>query len=620
MTFTHSELVEAAEIHPLLAAVALASGDDRYLDPAYAPQLGRRGATLVRNGGLDPETLAAAQALAADGLEDLFAGGGPAETLPLEQVIGFLAAGQDTSSEDMFLQETGLLSAEREAPHHDLDEQHAVIIGAGVSGIAAAIRLLERGARVTLLEKNPDVGGTWWENRYPGCRLDTPNFAYSYSFAPRTRLPDHYSRREVILDYLRDVAESYGVRQLVRFGTTATGATWNESTANWTVSFTDALGRDLDVDADILITAVGQLNRPLIPDFPGLDTFRGEVVHSATWPEGLDCTSKHVAVIGTGASGFQIVPAIAADVSSMKVVMRNPPWLLPTPNYHEPITGPLEALLDRAPLYGRMLRFWQFLLSVEAWYPLVQADPGWDVPGTLSQANQDFRDELVAHLRSQLGHEPHLMEALTPTYPPGSKRMLRDNGVWAQSLQLPHVELLTSPVTRFDETGFHTQDGRHHRVDTLILATGFRASEFLEPLRITGRGGVDLHETWGGEPRAFGTAMVPSFPNFFMLLGPNSGLAANGSIIFMTEGVVDFLDRVLSLRQGSRAIEVRPEAYVQFGDWVDAGNRRMAWGQPGVSTWYQNSSGRVTANWPYPLSEFWRVTHEVSADDFTLIP
>lgn len=620
MTFTHRELVEAAEIHPLLAAIALATGNDRYLEPSLAPRLGRRGATLVRNGGLDPESLVAAQELATEGLQELLSGSEQTDALPLEHIIGFLATDQEGSSADMFLQETGLAAPEADAVSHDLDGQHAIIIGAGVSGIAAAIRLLERGARVTLLEKNPDVGGTWWENRYPGCRLDTPNFAYSYSFAPRTQLPDHYSRREVILAYIKDVAESHGVRQFVRFSTTATRAVWDEAGAHWTVTYTDALGRSLDVDGNILITAVGQLNRPLIPEFPGLENFRGEVVHSATWPEGLDCTNKRVAVIGTGASGFQIVPAIAEEVRSMKVVMRNPPWLLPTPNYHEPIAGPLEVLLEQAPLYGRMLRFWQFLLSVEAWYPLVQADPEWDAPGTLSQANHDFREELVEHLRQQLGHSPELFDALTPSYPPGSKRMLRDNGVWAQTLQLPHVDLLTSAISGFDEAGFVTDDGEHHDVDILILATGFRASEFLEPMRITGRDGADLHQVWGGEPRAFVTSMVPAFPNFFMLLGPNSGLAANGSIIFMTEGVVDFLDRVLSLRERHRAIEVRQDAYAGFTAWVDVGNRRMAWGQPGVSTWYQNASGRVTANWPYPLSEFWRVTHDVSPNDFTLIP
>lgn len=620
MTFTHTELVKAAEIHPLLAAIAVATGDTRYLDPTFAPRLGQRGATLVRNGGLDSDSLAAAQELAAQGLQELFIGSDPTDVLPLENIVGFLATGQDWSSADMFLQETGLAAPKADEVSHDLDGQHAIILGAGVSGIAAAIRLLERGARVTLLEKNPDVGGTWWENRYPGCRLDTPNFAYSYSFAPRTQLPDHYSRREVILAYLKDVAESFGVRQFVRFGTTASGAIWDEDAAHWTVAYTDVLGRSLNIEGDILVTAVGQLNRPLIPDFPGLESFRGEVVHSATWPEGLDCTNKKVAVVGTGASGFQIVPAIAAEVSSMKVVMRNPPWLLPTPNYHEAIAGPLEALLEQAPLYGRMLRFWQFLLSVEAWYPLVQADPDWNTPGTVSQANHDFREELVGHLRRQLSGSPGLLEALTPSYPPGSKRMLRDNGVWAQSLQSPHVELITSPIAGFEESGFVTDVGEHHEVDILVLATGFRASEFLEPMRITGRGGADLHEVWEGEPRAFVTSMVPAFPNFFMLLGPNSGLAANGSIIFMTEGVVDFLDRVLSLRQGNRAIEVSENAYAAFADWVDAGNSRMAWGQPGVSTWYQNASGRVTANWPYPLNEFWRVTHDVSPDDFTLIP
>lgn len=620
MTFTHSELVQAAEIHPLLAAIALASGEDRYLDPDFVPRLGRRGATLTPNGGLRGETLNAARALAEEGLDVLLSESTRADSLPLTRVVDFLANGQDQSSEDMFLQETGLAAASSPDSLHDLEGEHAVIIGAGVSGIAAAIRLLERGAKVTVLEKNPDVGGTWWENRYPGCRLDTPNFAYSYSFAPRTRLPDHYSRREEIQAYLQDVAESFGVRQHVRFGATATKAAWNDESATWLVGYTDALGRDLDLEADILITAVGQLNRPLIPELPGLASYRGEVVHSATWPEGLDCTGKRVAVIGTGASGFQIVPAIAEEVSSMKVIMRNPPWLLPTPNYHEPISGPLDELLEQAPLYGRMLRFWQFLLSVEAWYPLVQADPEWHGVESLSQANQDFRDELVDHLHSQLGHAPELLHALTPTYPPGSKRMLRDNGVWAQSLQLSHVDLLTTPISYFDALGFVTEDGDHHEVDMVILATGFRASEFLEPMQITGRKGVDLHEFWNGEPRAYVTSMVPAFPNFFMLLGPNSGLAANGSIIFMTEGVVDFLDAVLALRQGNRAVEVREEAYIKFSDWVDEGNRRMAWGQPGVSTWYQNASGRVTANWPYPLSEFWRVTHELSPNAFQLLP
>ncbi|WP_293785213.1 NAD(P)/FAD-dependent oxidoreductase [uncultured Aeromicrobium sp.] len=608
------ELLAGAEIPPLLAAMAHATGDRDFLDPGVAPPHRQRGARLVKHGGMDELAVERAKELIAAALPDVL-GREPAlrEEL-IEPSLSFLAGRLRDGADDLLRHE--LVGP---PPPVDLTASglRAVVVGAGVSGLAAAVNLRAAGVEVTVLDKNEEVGGTWWENTYPGCRLDTPNFTYSYSFAQRPVWPDHFSQQPDLRDYLIEVSSRFRLRDAVRFGREVEEAVWEEPTAEWVVTVQAPHGKEV-YRCDVLVTAVGQLNRPRIPDIPGLDEFPGDVMHSATWDHDVDLVGREVAVVGTGASAFQIVPAVVDDVARLTVFQRNAPWMLPTPHYTQPIDGSQRTLFERVPGYGRWYRFWQFVASMEAWLPLVEVDPQWSEPGSVSRLNAQFREELLDALRSQFADRPDLLDICTPHYPPGAKRMLRDDGSWGRALRRDHVDVVRSGVVRICGRRLIAADNSSAAADVIVFATGFRAEEFLAPMRIVGRGGQTLSDHWKGDARAYATTSVPGFPNLFMMLGPNSGLAANGSIVFMSECAAEYVVRCLEVmvRRQAVAMEPTPAAYERFSERIDAANRRRAWGIPGVSTWYQNQYGRVSQNWPLELADYWELTHRVVEEDF----
>jgi 4-hydroxyacetophenone monooxygenase len=292
--------------------------------------------------------------------------------------------------------------------------------------------------------------------------------------------------------------------------------------------------------------------------------------------------------------------------------------MLPAPNYHDDVTGPLHDLYRALPQYGRWYRLWQFILALRGWLPLVKVDPDWDqTSGSVSSLNASFRDELLAVLADQFTDRPDLYELCAPHYPPGTKRLLRDSGAWGRTLRKHHVHANTSSITRFDGNTLVTADGQETEVDIVVLATGFLAEEFLAPMQIRGRDGLLLEDWWKGDARAYATTTVPHFPNMFMLLGPNSGLAANGSMVFMAEcaaeSIVGSLETMIA--RGGQTIEPTEAAYHRFSDHLDTENRLRAWGVPGASTWYQNKYGRASQNWPLELADYWSMTHNVIPED-----
>ncbi|MBS0530489.1 MAG: NAD(P)/FAD-dependent oxidoreductase, partial [Proteobacteria bacterium] len=323
----------------------------------------------------------------------------------------------------------------------------------------------------------------------------------------------------------------------------------------------------------------------------------------------------------TGASAYQIVPAIVGEVSHLSVVQRNPPWMLPTPTYYDDIKPGMAWLLRHVPYYGRWVRFWQFWIAVEGRLPLVEVEPEWDHPVSVGPANERLRAECMAHLEVQLSDRPDLLKKMTPAYPPGSKRLLRDNGVWAKSLKQPHVDLVTEPVDHLDETGIVFADGSRADVDIIIYATGFQASDYLAPIRVTGLQGKDLHRWWDGDCRAYLGITIPGFPNLFMTAGPNTGVVINGSAIFSAECAVEYAMAAIKdlLAQGIDAIDCRKEPFEEFNERIDQENLKKAWGIPRTRSWYKNSKGRASQTWPLSLLEYWDVTRTVNARDYNTI-
>ncbi|HVM99327.1 MAG TPA: NAD(P)/FAD-dependent oxidoreductase [Caulobacteraceae bacterium] len=496
-----------------------------------------------------------------------------------------------------------------------------VIVGAGMSGLLAGIRLKEAGVPFTIVEKNPEVGGTWFENQYPDCRVDNPSHLYSYSFEPNHEWPNHFSPQPVLLAYFKGVADKHGLRKHIRFETQVEEAAWDEPSSTWRVRIRGKDGQTETLTAKAVISAVGQLNQPRYPDVPGVGDFKGPSFHSARWRHDVDVKGKRVAVIGTGASAFQFVPEVAKEAAHLTVFQRTPPWLAPTPDYHEPTSAAEKWLIEHMPFYGKWYRFWLFWMLTDGVYEAVKSDPTWNGgPGAVSPANAMMREMLSMAISAQAQDRPDLVPNLIPAYPLGGKRVLRDDGLWIAALKRDNVELVTSPIERITATGIDTKDGQKRDFDVIIYGTGFTASEFLKTYRVKGRGGRELHEQWAGDARAYLGMTAPGFPNFFMIYGPNTNIVVNGSIIFFSECSVRYITGCLELmaERGAETLEVRQDVHDAFNEKVDAMNAKMAWGAPQVTSWYKNAKGRVSQNWPFPLVDYWTATLKPNPADFTL--
>jgi 4-hydroxyacetophenone monooxygenase len=601
-------------------------------DPSLLKQFPRAAYTPLvdnRSGGFDAQACERIVDLAAQALSEHLDRQprlrSPGAAVLLEMINFIAGADVPQHYTDFLIQELGIQDVDKDRPDfqsRDYDagrDLQVIVIGAGMSGILAAIRLSQAGIRFTVIEKNTDVGGTWLENTYPGCRVDNPSHLYSYSFEPNHEWPQYFSRQPVLLDYFRGVTDKHGLRKHIRFATTVEQAAFNEKDDVWEVSIRSAAGRQT-LRANMVITAVGQLNQPKYPDIPGRDSFTGASFHSARWDHSVDLRGKRVAALGTGASACQFVPAIAPEVAKLSVFQKSPPWLVPTFDYHLDVATAQRWLLEHIPYYEKWYRFFLYWRNTDGSYDAVKIDPEWQASSAaVSKSNAALIELLASHMRGQvLPEAAGLLDKVIPQYPYGGKRGIRDNGAWLKTLQRENVELIDTAIEKITPTGIRTKDGVEREVDVIIYGTGFRASRFLHPIVVRGRGGRELHQSWNGEPRAYYGALTPDFPNFFMIYGPNTNIVVNGSIIFFSECVTRFILGCIKLvlERGARTIEVRKDVYEAFNKKVDEGNLRMAWGAPNVSSWYKNASGRVSQVWPFPLIDYWLATRTPNPADF----
>jgi 4-hydroxyacetophenone monooxygenase len=514
---------------------------------------------------------------------------------------------------ELAAEEIGLHAPDPRAPAPLGAPLTAAVVGAGMSGLLAAHRLGQAGVDVVVLEKNPDLGGTWFENTYPGCRVDVPSHLYTYAGAPELDWADTFAAQPDILAGFRRFAHDSGVVDRIRFGTEVTAMEWDG--ARWIVSVRD----DGPLVVDVVVNAVGQLNRPSIPDIPGRDRFRGRAFHTAAWDHSARIDGARVAVIGTGASAVQLLPDLAERAGATTVFQRTPPWLIPTPGYLGRVDPRLRWLLARVPGYQSWYRFWLLRGLSDALLPYATVDPDWPGGGaTVSRANDRIRQVLLDHLEREFADRPDLLRHVVPGYPPFAKRAVRDDGAWARTLARPDVELVTTAIAEITGDGVRTADGRLHHADVLVWGTGFHASRFLHPMRVRGRDGIDLHETWAGEPSAHLGMTVPGFPNLFLLYGPNTNIVVNGSAVFFTECQVTHLLACLRLmvQRGGAPVEPSPAAHDAFRARVDALNAQRAWGAGGTRSWYRTASGRVSQNWPSTLVEYWELTRTADPRDY----
>ncbi|MYE14626.1 MAG: NAD(P)/FAD-dependent oxidoreductase [Gammaproteobacteria bacterium] len=525
----------------------------------------------------------------------------------------FLEAELALQDEDSYgVPELAELSAEARANFK------VVIVGAGMSGLLAGIRLKAAGIGFEIVERHGDVGGTWYQNTYPGCRVDSPNHTYSYSFHP-TDWPQFYSSQEVLCRYFDDCATQYGLRENIRFHTDVEAAAYDEDRGVWRVDVRHRDGTAETLIANAIISAVGQLNRPKWPDIPGQDRYRGIAFHSTEWEHEHDLSGKRVVVIGTGASAFQFAPEVAKEAASVTIFQRTAPWIFNAPEYHEYVPDGKHWLLNHVPYYAKWFRFSMFWRMAEGILAAAKKDPAWnETDRAISAENDQLRELLTEGIAALCEEDEELRDKIIPDYPVAGKRILIDNGNWIRALRRDNVDLVTDPIAEIDETGVRTESGAHHDCDVLVYGTGFTASKFLWPMKITGRGGATLEGQWDGDARAYMGITVPNFPNLFCMYGPNTNIVVNGSIVFFSECEMRYILGCLKLLIGgdSNAMDCRQDVHDAYNVRIDEGNRNMAWGVSKAPTWYRNDKGRIAQNWPFTLREFWSQTREPDPADY----
>lgn len=509
----------------------------------------------------------------------------------------------------------------RKAPSPEfLSRFQVLVIGMGYSGLAMAAKLKQAGIPFIGIEKNPDVGGTWFENTYPGVAVDTPNHFYSYSFRVKPDWDHYFARGDEILDYIRTCYREMQIADHIRFEEQVLSAVWDKAQSKWQVTVQRKDGSQYTLSPNAVVTACGLLNNPSLPDIPGMERFKGPMFHSARWDHSVDLTGKRVVQIGTGASGMQIGPQIAPWVKQLTIFQRSPHWARHNPLLYAETSDAVKWGLAHVPYYNKWYRFLLLWATSDLVLPNLRKDPAWSDPKhSLNAANAAVREQLIAHIRKQVNNDPELLAKIVPEFPPYGKRMLRDS-MWYEALTRSNVELVTGAVKEITATGVVDKDGVEHPADVIVLATGFKAQAPLWPMHVEGTQ-CTIRDAWGDDnPRAYLGITVPHFPNLFILYGPNTNGGHGGSAVYNSECQVRYTMQALRelIEREAASVDVREDRFEAYNAAVDAEHSQLVWTHPGVNNWYRNKSGRVVTNSPWPLSKYRNLTAEFDPDDYLI--
>ncbi|MDG2114947.1 MAG: NAD(P)/FAD-dependent oxidoreductase, partial [Actinomycetota bacterium] len=594
-----TDAVAAANIPTLLMILVQMTGETHWLDAPYAPQ--RHGGMGDNDsGGLNEEHQTEVREAALEAILAWRAGRPLSMPNPSEEMLVRMlsvAMGETVPAEygEFTAAQLGQTKFLDHEPYSLPDGFGVLIIGAGVSGLCAAINLQMAGVPFQVIERNSTVGGVWLENRYPGAGVDTPNHLYSFSFAEYD-WEKYFCLRDELWAYLQHVCDEFGVREHIRFDTSVERVEYNAAEQRWYARIVNPDGSIETIDANIVISAAGMFNPPVEPDIEGLDSWSGERWHTARWPENASIADKRVAIIGNGASCMQTGPEIQNDVESLTIYQKSNHWAAPFEGFRKVVPDPLRFLLREVPLYRDWYRVrlgWTFNDRIHS---ALHKDPDWDHPErSLNATNDGHRAYFTQYVKDELGDKAdELLEKVLPAYPPFGKRMLMDNG-WYRMLRNPKVELVDNPITRIDGNKVITEDGSEREADVLVLATGFDVLKVLNTFETVGRSGHTLREAWDDDnAQAYMGTVVPDFPNFFVLYGPNLQPGHGGSLIFVVEMQVRYIMDVIRqmAEEGLGSVEVKPEVHAAYNADVDARHEQMVWTHPGMSTYYRNERGR----------------------------
>ena len=491
------------------------------------------------------------------------------------------------------------------------------IIGTGLSGLNAAAQLKRAGIQFVVLEKNPEVGGTWFENQYPGARVDTPSRGYTHTFGVNYAYPYAYCPRDENLKYMQWVTDGLALREHIIFNTEVFSIIWDEVAQIWEITARGPSGeRSWRVNA--VISCVGFLSRPAVPAIEGRGSFNGIACHTAQWPVGLDLEGKRVAVIGSGASGYQTVPEIAKVADHTVLFQRNASWCFEDKSYVKALP-PQATWLDRNfPFYVNFARFrLSCQLAPDAVRVGTRVDPTFEDPHAVSASNKAIRDNCVAFVRKKLASRPELIEKMIPGSPPMSSRPIRIDSEDSilDALLRDDVTLVNDAIEKITPTGI-LAGGVEYPFDVIVFATGFKANEYLWPMEVRGRGGVRVEDLWAKDgPRAYLGAMLPGFPNLFLSYGPNSNNFGGFQVIDLLEIVTRFALQCIGglIAQDKRSVEVTKEAYWLFADELDREEALMIYMDRRAHNYYQNGAGRSCVNGPIDIRRMWRWLRDPTA-------
>ena len=540
-----------------------------------------------------------------------------------------LAAGEEISADefDMWLEEFALdrfargLAWERKPTPRELENFEVLVIGAGMGGLNAAILLKQAGIRFSIVEKNANVGGTWFENRYPGARVDSPSRSYLHILGIDYVFPNLFCSWDENMRYFDWLADTYDVRDDIVFNTEVKSCVWDDDEAMWNVRAVGPEGeRVWQVNA--VISAVGFLSRPNMPSIEGMDTFNGQAFHTARWPEGVDLQGKRVAVIGTGCSGYQTIPEIALVAGNVTIFQRTPQWIFRNKNYRTPL--PLQAtwMHRNVPLHSNFMRFREnWLIRPQLVAQMMHADPGWNDPDSRSAVNKMMRDGCIAFLHEKLdAKRPDLVEKMIPPHPVWSARavMVDEDYSVLDALTKDNVELVSDPIARITPTGIVTADGRSFDFDVIVYAMGFRANDYLWPMEVRGRGGQRVEDLWAKDgPRAYLGCMLPGFPNMFLLYGPNTNPFGGLGVVSMEEMITRFVlecfQRLILDKQ--RSVDVTLDAYRRYNSELDEAEKIMLYADKKAKNYYRNEYGRSSSNCPFPVNKTWAWLRKPNLDE-----